>query len=301
MTEGTKTRLHEPVSLPALHRQADAASNTKQASFIWVTRLRLGLLAFVATAGMVTCPLGGGGDAAGIAAAIAFFGVFVLELYLWKVRPERMWHRARALAESAKTIAWRYAVHGAPFQEQEGADELFLQRLKSLRDEAGPVAGPDDGSLDQITSWMRTARRSDFDTRRQLYLHARVEDQITWYGARWRSVDRAATRWLVALIVLNVLGMAAAILRATGATSVDALGLFGTLAAVGIAWTQTRQHESLAAAYATAHDELTIIRERIRQANAQHWPTEVNDAEDAISREHTMWQASRAGSKPVVS
>lgn len=295
MTQRAQPKARETVQLPALHRQADAASNSKQAQFMWVTRIRLGLLVFVAAAGMATFPLDGGGDASGIAAAIGFFGVFMLELFLWRTRPERTWYRARAVAESAKTLAWKYAVHGAPFDEEDGADALFVERLDALRPKVGSAVSPDDGPPDQITEWMRTSRAKDFEARRALYLRSRIEDQIRWYGGKCRTNERSANIWLFGLVLVNMLGMAAAVLRATGTVGIDALGFLGTLAAVLVAWSQTRQHESLAAAYSTAHGELTIIREKIRQVTAETWASEVHDAEDAISREHTMWQASRDG------
>lgn len=82
--------------------------------------------------------------------------------------------------------------------------------------------------------------------------------------------------------------------------NLDLLGIAGALAAAGIAWVRTRQYSSLAAAYSTTHRELTIVRERIRLATEANWAREVSDAEEAISREHTMWQASRSGVGPVV-
>lgn len=299
MTQGAQPQPSETVQLPALHRQADATSNSKQAQFMWVTRIRLALLVAVATAGMVKCPVDGGGDASGIAAAIAFCGVLVLELFLWRTRPEREWYRARALAESTKTLAWKYAVQGAPFDDETGGDALFVERLDALRLKVGPVASPDDGPPDQITEWMRMSRASNFEARRALYLKSRIEEQIGWYGTKCRANARWANIWLFTLVIVNLVGMVAAILRAAGTIEIDALGWLGTLAAVFVAWSQTRQHESLDAAYSTAHGELTIIREKIQQATVESWPSEVDDAEDAISREHTMWQASRDGTGPT--
>lgn len=303
MTQTAQTNPNDGVQLPALHRQADAASNRKQSLFMWITKARLGLLVLVAGSGLASWPLGENGDrgdGAGVVAAVAFFGVFVLELVLWKTRPERVWYRARAVAESAKTLAWKYAVRGAPFDDEDGADELFWERLKALQSKAGSDVRPDGGPPDQITQWMRDSRADDFEARRALYRGSRIDDQIGWYGRKCSENERWANVWLGALVVVNLVGMTVAILRAIGLVEFDALGLVGTLAAVFVAWSQTRQHESLVAAYSTAYGELTIIREKVQQATAESWGVEVQDAEDAISREHTMWQASRDGTGPTV-
>jgi predicted GIY-YIG superfamily endonuclease len=44
----------------------------------------------------------------------------------------------------------------------------------------------------------------------------------------------------------------------------------------------------------TSH-ELGVIAELLRQNHGElEWSTAVDDAEDAISREHTLWRASHA-------
>ncbi|GGQ08215.1 hypothetical protein GCM10010279_14660 [Streptomyces mutabilis] len=52
----------------------------------------------------------------------------------------------------------------------------------------------------------------------------------------------------------------------------------------GSAWLAVRRHETLGRACTFAATELSVIHERLAK---------VPDAEEAISREHTMWRASR--------
>lgn len=286
------------LALPALYRHADLTSNQKQLAFVRATKARLGLLALVAIGGAIAYRLERV-DVGGALSAVAFASVAFLEVYLWQARPERVWYRARALAESVKTLAWRYATKAEPF-EGEDADERFLQRLRAVHGEVqGTVIPPDDANPDQITDTMRTVRNQDFERRRSTYLELRVGDQIVWYAAKARWNDARASGWSIALVLVNVAGLAFAILKAASVVSVDVLGIAGALAAIGIAWVQTRQYASLAAAYSTTHHELTIVRERIRAATEANWAREVSDAEEAISREHTMWQASRSGIGPI--
>ncbi|MEU1012302.1 hypothetical protein [Streptomyces sp. NPDC005890] len=61
----------------------------------------------------------------------------------------------------------------------------------------------------------------------------------------------------------------------------------------GVAWFAVRQYETLGRAYTFAATELSIIHGRLSQADEDGWAQEEADAEEAISREHTMWRASR--------
>jgi len=71
-------------------------------------------------------------------------------------------------------------------------------------------------------------------------------------------------------------------------------GLFTCLASALIAWVQLKQHKELAQSYSIAEVELGFIQEQ-----GQHITTDrefsdfVGDAENAISREHTLWIARR--------
>ena len=66
----------------------------------------------------------------------------------------------------------------------------------------------------------------------------------------------------------------------------------GAAAGAATAWTQTRQHVVLEASYADAAIDLANARERLeREMTEDEWAEEVGTAEEAISREHTMWIA----------
>jgi len=72
-------------------------------------------------------------DWVALVAVAAFVWAVIVELYLFIVRPERIWYEGRAAAESVKTMAWRYGVGGAPFGlGEKGVDELFLGRLREI-------------------------------------------------------------------------------------------------------------------------------------------------------------------------
>jgi hypothetical protein len=76
--------------------------------------------------------------------------------------------------------------------------------------------------------------------------------------------------------------------------STSLLGVAAAASASAAAWLQTRQHENLTTAYSVACQELASVRSLIEQNRDEAtWAQFVEDAEEAISREHTMWRASR--------
>ncbi|MER7497995.1 DUF4231 domain-containing protein [Streptomyces pharetrae] len=286
--------------LPALLRAADTNSLAGQRRFLRNTRIQLGALVAAAGFGMLN-PAGGGAQVVALLAAVAFGAALISEVYLLKERPDRMWYGGRAVAESAKTLTWRYAVGGAPMGKRElGEDEaaaLLLGRFRELTSDVRDiwlVPVGDEGR--EITPEMRRLRALSLAERKELYRSQRIDDQHNWYSAKSRWNQRRATCWSLVLAMIELFGLSAGIARAAGAVEIDLLGFAAALAAAGAAWVQAKQHQTLATAYAMARHEIACIRERMDTVGTEEaWATFVSDAEEAFSREHTMWRASHGG------
>ena len=238
-------------------------------------------------------------DWAGAAAAFCFFAALLVEAYLLKGKPERTWYEGRAGAESIKTISWRYMMGAEPFGlegNQTEVDDVFLRRLDDVLSVLKDLDLVLEQSVgDQITPAMRAVRAADLEKRKSMYESDRVSSQQDWYAkkARWNR-DRAV-RWTWAMLGVEIVGIIAAILKANGTLRGDLLGLAGALVAAMAAWLQTKQHRTLAAAYSVTALELASVRSRIgHQTTEPDWAKYVADAEEAFSREHTLWKASRA-------
>jgi hypothetical protein len=287
-------------AFPVLYQAADRNSLDGQRRYLAASRLRLAMLVVAAAFGLFTWRTSGG-DIVGIGLAVAFVVALLAELYLLQARPDRLWYDGRAAAESAKTLTWRYLVGGSPFGRTEVSDReaerLMLDRLRQI---AGDLRGvhlvPTSGAAEQVGPEMRRLRSLPLDERRELYRSERIHGQQDWYarGARWN--ERRATQWSLVLTSLYALGLAGAVLKATGGFLVDLGGLGGLVSAVaatGAAWVQTKQHQTLANAYAVASQELSAISAQLDWASGEkEWAHFVAQAERAISREHTLWRAS---------
>ncbi|MFB9835641.1 DUF4231 domain-containing protein [Actinoallomurus acaciae] len=283
---------------PALYRAADHSAMVGQRRFLLAIRCQLASLLLAAVFGSFSLNAGRV-DAAAICAAAALATALVTEVFLLTVRPDRHWYEARAAAESAKTLAWRYTVGGQPFDldggtDDHGAERLLLRRFtgitSSLRDFAlVPMRGEDR----QVTPVMRQVRTLPLEERQRQYLVGRINDQRAWYADRARRNERRSAQWSVGLAALETAGLVAAVLAAVRLINFDLPGIFGAIAAGGVAWLQTRQHQQLASAYSVAALELADIAERAEWPRTEvEWAHFVDEAEEAISREHTLWWAS---------
>ena len=283
---------------PPLYTAADRNSLDGQRRYLNATRLRLAMLVLAATFGLFTWRTAGG-DVAGIGAAVAFVVALLAELYLLQARPDRLWYDGRAVAESAKTLTWRYLVGGSPFGREEvddrDAERLLLERFRQI---AGDLRGthlvPVSDISDQLGPGLRRVRGLPLEERRGVYRRERIGGQQAWYARAAQRNERRATQWSLVLTSLEALGLAGGVLKATGAVTVDLLGLAGALVAAGAAWVNAKQHQTLANAYAVAAQELATISGQVDWAGTEgEWAHFVDQSEEAISREHTLWRASR--------
>jgi len=230
-------------------------------------------------------------------AGSAFLSTILASCYLAAARPEKAWYDGRATAESAKSLAWEYAVGGGPFcvETCPNADDLLLSRLSDLvtklRDFA--VDFQADAS-EQISAAMQKLRTSSLEDRRNAYLSGRIDDQRTWYVAKARWNERRNHTWLIVSLASQGAGVVGAFLLGAGVINVNALGVLAAVAASAAGWVQAKDHASLSRAYKIAAQELGLARARlVSETDEVTWANLVDDAEQAISREHTLWLARR--------
>ena len=279
---------------PAIFHAADIASRSAQRLFLRLSACRLWALVAVAA----IAALAGFIDrwSAYIALAPISIAIFA-EIILWTQRPERRWYQARAIAESAKTLAWRYQVGGRPLGRRitdEEADAELIARLRDLLKEFRDLAFPAT-KQDQVTTAMRKLRSMPLHQRMVAYRKGRIEDQRTWYANRAERNRKCADQYQAGLVFIELAAFSTALLTALLGLSVNVYSLLAALAVAGVGWLQIKQYRSTADSYALASHELAAINSTFDTVDGEDaWEEFVDRAEEAISREHTLWVASNS-------
>lgn len=285
------------LEFPALFQAADAASIDAQNSYANIVKADLicvvlgTLLSTLSTTDLdIQTWLA-------VLGAILFVIAFFLSLALKFTRFERTWYGARAVAESVKSLSWKYITGAKPFRYSTSADMEFTNRLSQMLMEKKNLAydfGADANQKDQITQSMRDMRAAAFETRKRTYLQERIAKQRIWYANKantCRQNEKVYFRWALAG---QFAGLVAALILIKYPSVPNLTGVFSSIAVALFTWMQIRKFQELAQAYALTAQELGLVEAQASQVNTDEELSDfVDSAETAISREHTMWIARR--------
>jgi hypothetical protein len=287
---------------PALFQAADRASLFIQKRHLYLTGSVLALLVGGAACGAVSgaFPSARTKTVLAVASTACVALSFVLTAIRQALKPEKLWYGGRAVAESVKSMAWRYMTGAEPYfigMPAAETDSRFVSDLKALikDDQLAVGFGSDFSDKPQISARMREVRSASLEQRKPVYVSDRLADQRKWYGAKARKSQRAESWYFVVILVSQAMALAAtAFMISRPGSAWNLTGVFSSLASALVAWLQVRQHEELAQSYAAAALELGFIEEEAgRVSNEKDFSAFVADAENAISREHTLWVARR--------
>lgn len=288
--------------LPALHRAADTISAQGQRRYLQLFSADLVLLAAGALLASISVPHEGALRCLRILAAIVLGAGVLVTVLLRSRNYEQAWYGGRAVAESVKSMAWRYMMgaerYGSSLQPS-AVDRLFVDDLREVLDQrrqlAVPLAATGIAADIQITDHMRKVREAPLPDRRQIYARDRIENQRSWYAEKACCSADLESRWFGFVIVAQTLAVLAAILLVfIPSFQFNAAAFFSAVTAVLLSWLQMRRYQELAQSYNVAAIELGVIGEMLATALSEsEFSVFVSDAESAISREHTLWVARR--------
>jgi hypothetical protein len=278
---------------PALFLDADGGSNRYQANFVNLIKGEYAILLFAAVFSMVPTQT----PAIHVLYAAVFFVGLLILITRAQSKPEQSWYRCRALAESVKTLTWRYMMHATPFGEGDVAStskfrdelhEMFLQNQETARQISSDWSGNN-----QITEKMSEVRALTLANRKEFYLKNRVDDQRAWYSTKAKLNRKAAKFWFYVSGIAYVLAGGMVLARiAWPSFQLWPIEPLIVVASTVVGWMQIKKFNELSAAYTVAAHEIGLIRPKANQANSEKQFSEfVNDAEKAFSREHTLWIA----------
>jgi hypothetical protein len=282
--------------LPALFRSADALSVRGQ-----INRKRF--LAATLAFDVAASAMSGYRDSVALNKFVLLALILGLSLTIWLLleRPETEWYLGRSLAESVKTLAWRYMmcsepyVYGLPDGEAERSFIAAINRLVRDHPQLGAGLIPSGGCDVQVTQRMRSLRVLRFEDRLSFYVRFRIQEQQQWYRDRGERAALSAKTLKRLVVAFQALACVIALLIVLyPSTGFSAVGLLTTVVASLAAWQQLSQSESLAQAYGIAAQELASAQSLESQIKTeQQFSDFVSSVERAVSREHTMWLARR--------
>ncbi len=292
--------------LPRLFHYADTAAMKRQRSTVeWVRRQLVLLLVAAACSALPWRIPVGHVDLLALTSAAAYVGTLWFGWQAARHNHKGNWQLHRSAAELMRSMCWRYAVCGAPFDRGvPDPDGLFevrlnesLHQLRSIgwRDPRPPGSSALERAL--ITPAMRTMRGKPFPVRQEVYVRDRMLEQRDWYRRRSAESRRALALWQSLAAAGTVAALVAAAAKAyEWGSSMDLAGLASAAAASSVAWSELRQYQPLITAHALVAQELsTMALTMDRDVAEPLWAAEVESAEEAISPEHTAWLARHRG------
>lgn len=283
------------MKLPALHAVADRASDRQQSLYF---SLMLGEYAALVTVAVLSVNMIA--ERWYIIAYSLFLTLALVMLVLRSIlKPEQRWYQARALAESVKTTAWKFAMGARPFRQDAEDRQRLRQMLRELlvaNRSLGPQFDGKTSGGDQITSQMEAIRALSRSERLEIYMRHRVEDQLEWYRRKAKANADTGRNFAIALGGLYILAFVIFLIRMAQPAWIyahpDPIILLG---ASVLGWMQIKRFNELGASYALTANEIGILKSRAPEiADDLALSLFIDDAEEAFSREHTQWLAKRS-------
>jgi|SRR5215211_4207982 len=288
---------------PALYQAADDTSQGGQKTYKRLVGVDLSLVVVGAVLGTLAFLVPRAYAAAfAAAAAIVLLGSIVTKFVARQRSDDKEWFDGRAVAESVKSLTWRYMMRLKPFRDDATCDQKFVGELEAIlkaRSSLHYRVGA-SSSTEQITPRMREVRQLPVVQRRDLYVKQRLEEQANWYGDKAEDNRVLANRLFWASLAAQFVALALAVWRVVlPSAGLSLVGAVLALAAAFTAWAQLGRHDELSKSYALARQELLSIKALANTLDTeQELAKIVRDGEGAISREHTMWIAKRGEPLP---
>lgn len=225
----------------------------------------------------------------------------ILTVVLKSKKYEDIWYQGRALAESCKTLTWRFVTCSEYFESsftEIEVKEKFVSRIKDLSNEfteLSKVLNSKILNLPVITNTMLNLRKMNTFDRKEYYIKNRIEDQKNWYSNKAEFNKSKYNFWFWIIIICQAVALISiVVLIKNPENNFNMVGLFTTIASSALSWLQLKQHQELKQAYTTATKELNFIVTLSEKVSTDDELSKfVLDSENAISREHTLWLAQK--------
>lgn len=224
--------------------------------------------------------------------------VLISSLGLFLNKPDRKWYSARSLAESIRTITWRFVTRAEPFHEDYDIAKIkFINSIKKITNQNQELKLLISADINEnlISYRMQELRNGNLQKRKSAYLSYRIESQLDWYKKNSRKNDFKSNLLFSIVILLNIIALVLAASRLgyieekiwpTDIIVTIAIGLVG--------WIQVKKYSELSTSYSLTASEITQIKidySLYPLNDEKSFSDFVGDTENAFSREHTQWYA----------
>lgn len=283
-------------AMPGLYRSSSSASKKGQTNYFLGLKVYLALLILAAILSFILSE-----GQIGASLALVMFCI-TLGILIWmKIqRPDDTWYNARAVAESIKTISWRWVMKADPYNTQstQEAEKLFIKDLKKILNEHQRLlenSSPTEGIKQPISETMLNIRELSVQERLEIYKKQRIKDQASWYARKSEFNKKWANFWFIASVVLHIIVIAMLTVRITDPTLSFPIEVFSAMIGAASSWLEAKKYKELTSSYSLAAHEIGLI-----QAEANSVATEADlskfvfDSEHAFSSEHTQWAARKS-------
>ncbi len=285
----------------SLYIAADKASKKNQTSYISIVAADLTLMILASALAVYNYESTTSKTMLYIISGLFLLISFLLTIILLTRKFEDLWYQGRALAESCKTLSWRFMTRSELFEDSvplTDAKQKFVNRIHELGAEFTELNKVMDAELVNkpvITQLMVDIRSLSLQERINYYIQNRIEDQKNWYSKKATFNRRKYVLWFSIIIVAQGLSLVTIVfLIANPATNWNLVGLFTTISAASLSWLQLKRHQELKQAYTTTSLELNMIVSLADNIITENeFSKFVLDSENAVSREHTLWLAQR--------
>lgn len=283
---------------PSLFQVADESSKKSQKYYTNLVKADLILMAVGALLSTVSVADPNITQWMNILGAVLLLAAFSISLGLRYSRYENTWYGARAVAESVKTISWRYMTRASPFVTTltaSDADLMLAGRLKEILAERDKLAVSfSTGIADQISVRMKEVRSLGFSERKELYLRDRIQEQRGWYSGKAQANRKSEQKFYWTAIGFQFIAFGLACYQIKNSEAVNFSGVLATGTTAIFSWMQIRKFQELAQIYSLTAEELGLAyAESVAAVDDESLSEFVADSESAISREHTLWVARR--------
>lgn len=286
---------------PNLYQASDHASNSSQSNYILIVAIDLVSMILASALAVYNYQSVVAKTYIYVISGLLLLSGFILTIIIVTKKFEDIWYQGRALAESCKTLTWRFITCSELFENSltiQEAKNKFIERTKEFSQEfteLNKVLNTKKLNLPVISELMLRVRQLPLADRKEYYIKYRLEDQKTWYSNKAEFNKTKYNFWFGVILTSQALSIVSiSFLINNPQCDWNLVGLFTTIASSAISWLQLKQHQELKQAYTTASQELNFI---VALADNVHTENEfskfVLDSENAISREHTLWLAQR--------